>query len=307
MKKSLEIEDREGKKRFLISIVGAIIFHFVLIIVLSFFPNFKIKQEDKIPVVQVRLRDKITEEFEKLGEKEKEKIVKEQKKVEERIKKQIKTETKQIEKKKDKESKKTKDTIKDDTNNKIKSEETTENQDKIENVNNDTDEHIIKESDIFEEYNKKLKESEKKKEKDFFVDGDTKEESRNTNDNDNLEDIDKFLKDFGNDKGNDTKNSKGENDGKKNENISWDGGTVRNVLSFPKIVPSDDIAKSGQKITIIIKFSVNEDGNIISATVVESTGNPKWDIDIVNQLKRAKFEKRVGVTSIGKVEIVIDY
>ncbi|HPO49830.1 MAG TPA: hypothetical protein PLO89_05840, partial [Spirochaetota bacterium] len=102
-------------------------------------------------------------------------------------------------------------------------------------------------------------------------------------------------------------NKKGNDQDKNDKNIIWEGGGLRNVVEFPKITPSDEISKSGQKPIIVMKFIVNEDGNVISAAALISTGNPNWDIDIINKFKRAKFEKMDGVTSSGKIEIRLKY
>ncbi|HOV14025.1 MAG TPA: energy transducer TonB [Spirochaetota bacterium] len=298
------VEQKNEKKRRVFSIIITFFIQILFLMLIVVFSNFKIKEKDELPVVQVRLRDKVLEEFERLGEKEKEKVIKEQKKAEEKIKKETEKESQKNTKSKESEK------VVNNTKEKSSEKEKDANKEKIIEKESENIKEVIEnreKDDSFTEYNKKLEEQNREKEKDFFKDSNKKGDKNEKNDDTDIDDIDKFLKDMDNKKGGDDKSQKGSDKGKDDKNIVWEGGGARAILNYPNIKPSDDIAKSGQKPTIVIKFTVNEDGNVVSATALESTGDPNWDIDIINQFKRAKFEKRGGVTSTGKIEITIKY
>ena len=296
------IEKRDEKRRKIVSIIITFLIQIIFFVLLIIFANFKVAQRDELSVVQVRLADKEFQEFQRLGEKDREKIIKEQKRAEEKLKRESERENKRGSKSKESEKSTDKSSQKDNL----------KNHEKIFEKESDNIKEVVKTKDnektdnSFEEYNKKLEEQKREKELEFLKDGD-KNNKENNNDDGDLDDIDRFLKDIDSKKGNDDKNQKGSDKSKDNKNIVWEGGRTRGVLSFPTIKPSSDISKSGEKPSIVIKFTVNEDGNIVTATVLESTGNPNWDADIVNQFKRAKFEKSSDLTSVGKIEIMIKY
>ena len=85
-----------------------------------------------------------------------------------------------------------------------------------------------------------------------------------------------------------------ENSGDKTSDISginWEGGKKRDLIYKTKITVPDKFKKTGLKTSLKLKFSVFENGRIINIEILESTGYPELDQNVIAQFKDWKFSE----------------
>lgn len=283
-KKEKELE----KQRYILSLILTGIIYIFIVVLLILFINFKTDDKKEV-VMTVRLRDKLDEELGNLSSKEREKIKKEQSKAAESFKKKLEKSKKKIEEKIGKQKK----TVTDET----------ETVKRLESEN-------VEKKDIFEEYLKAQKEEKNQARKEFF------EENKNSNDGQDdlnklkneLSMIDRVLGDIDN-QGQDNGALDGGGDKSSgSEGINWEGGKHRDLIYKTVLNIPDKFKKMGLKTSLKLKFTVFENGFIIKTEILESTGYPELDQDIISQFKNWKFKESIGNDDvIGVIEIVINY
>lgn len=266
-----KLELKLEKKRKIISLFFTLLFHFFFLFLLIISGAFKINKEEKIKVINVQLHDKIVEEFNKLEESKKRQFLQKGKKSYENIrKKEQKFKEKEI----------------------VKRE-----LDKKETL----DKNLISEDEIYDNYKKKFEEENKKIEEDFF------QNNKNKTSQDKNIDIDSLFA-YNIDEGNSSKNEdKNEKDGKKEGNIKWEEGRVRRIVYKDKIQAPEEISEKGLKVNLTIKFTVNNNGFVENAVILESSGNIIWDTHIIEEFKKKYIFEQAPFSSIGILEISINY
>ncbi|MCG8572250.1 MAG: TonB family protein, partial [Spirochaetes bacterium] len=165
---------------------------------------------------------------------------------------------------------------------------------------------LIESTDYIAEYEQQQSASQTQAEEEFFSEQQDEKStgSASTPAVDSLTDIDNLLANV-NDQAN--KNQGNHQDGKAIHQIDWSDGVSRQLLKSPQIILPDEISQAGLKFSVIIQFTVLENGLILTTRIIQSSANPHWDQVIMDQFKKWVFEPIADQKSIGVIQINIDY
>lgn len=307
------IEKRQYIKRITFAVGSSIITYILLLLIMFFAGNFK-QKKDEIPVVTVRLTDKIFEEIKNMDQKQKEKFIKKQRNI---IKKKKKKANKQRNKETNQKNTHNENLL---NNNSQNNQENIKKNNDTSNAQEDSNTKTtvpINESnnqnDLWADYTQKEKEQKNKIESDFYDSNNDKNNKSTTKDNyinelDNLDNLLQGLEENQNTSSNNTNSDDTTNISKNDGDISWTTGRKRKLIENPKFDIPEKFKKTGQKYSIKLKFTVLESGLVQKVDIIESTGYPELDAYIVSKFKQRKFEKAEGIAlSEGEIKINIGY